>query len=239
MITEAKDLMMTCRNCKVDCQRFGTHRNKLRRFRCPQCKRTFTEAHSKTLGKMYIPQEKMLLAAQLLIEGNSVRSTERITGLDKNTILRVLVLAGEKCEKVISKHVRNMEVRDVECDEIWGYIGKKEGHKKADEATTEGLGDAYCFVAIERNTKLILNFTLGRRDQKTTDTFIEGLRDSIKPGHRFQITTDGFVPYITAITTALGHTVDFARLIKVYRSPQDGEARYSCFNGGGPSYRSA
>mgnify|MGYP001795753730 CR=1 FL=1 len=131
---------------------------------------------------MSIPQEKMLQAAQLLIEGNSVLSTERITGLDKSTILRLLVLAGKKCEKVMSKHVRNMIVKDVECDEIWGYVGKKEGHKKPAEVTTEGLGDAYCFVAIERNTKLILNFSLGRRVQKTTDAFIEGLRDSLKPG---------------------------------------------------------
>ncbi len=69
-----------------------------------------------------------------------------------------------------------------------------------------------CFVAIERNTKLILNFTLGRRTQQTTDTFIEGLRDAIEPRGRFQITTDGFIPYISASTTTLGHRVDFARL---------------------------
>src|SRR5271157_1567134 len=91
---------MTCKDCNVECQRFGKHRNGLRRFRCPKCKRTFTEPHTCTLDSMYIPWEKALLAVQLLLEGNSIRSTERISGLDKNTIMRVLVLAGEKCEKV-------------------------------------------------------------------------------------------------------------------------------------------
>ena len=89
--------------CGIECQRFGQHRNGLRRFRCPKCKRTYTEPHTKTLGAMNIPWEKALLAVQLLLEGNSIRSTERISGLDRNTIMRVLVLAGEKCRKGFRK----------------------------------------------------------------------------------------------------------------------------------------
>ncbi|MGI9072006.1 MAG: hypothetical protein ACR2JB_12020 [Bryobacteraceae bacterium] len=112
---------------------------------------------------------------------------------------------------------------NVECDEAWGYICKKEAHKKADEIDAEGLGDAYCFVAVERNTKLVINFTLGKRNQKTTDVFIEGLRDALEPRHRFQITTDGFRPYVSAIGNTLGHRVDFAQLIKVYCAPTEGE----------------
>ena len=127
------------------------------------------------------------------------------------TITSILVLAGEKCEKVMAKHVRNVPVQDVECDEIWAFVQKKEGHKSEAEANDEGKGDAYCFVAVERSSKLVINFALGRRDQATTDAFIEGLRDAVAPG-RFQITTDGFVPYISAITTTLGHCVDFARV---------------------------
>lgn len=105
---------------------------------------------------MTTPDEKTLLALSLLIEGNSLRSTERITGLDINTIMKLLVLAGEKCARIMAQQVRNVRVNDVECDEIWGYVGKKEGHKTEGEAKDDGLGDAYCFVAIERNTKLIL-----------------------------------------------------------------------------------
>src|ERR1035441_4496988 len=112
MISQAKaDKTMTCETCKVDCQRFGKHRNGLRRFRCPKCKRTFTEAHTKTLDAMNIPWDKALLAVRLLLEGNSIRSTERISELNRNTIMRVLVLAGEKAEKVSEEIIRNVPVK--------------------------------------------------------------------------------------------------------------------------------
>jgi transposase-like protein len=86
-------ITMTCEACETTCQRFGAHRNGLRRFRCPSCKKTYTEAHSLTLGEMYVSEEKMLMAVKLLVEGNSIRSTMRITGVDGNTITKALVLA--------------------------------------------------------------------------------------------------------------------------------------------------
>jgi hypothetical protein len=97
-----------------------------------------------------------------LLEGNSIRSTERITGLHRDTILRLLVLAGERCEKFLGKALVNVPVTDGQCDEIWGYVFKKEAHKTPLEAHNKGIGDAYCFVAIKRNTKHLLNFTLAR-----------------------------------------------------------------------------
>jgi transposase-like protein len=93
--------MMTCEGCSVACQRFGKHRNGLLRFRCPNCKKTYTEAHERTLGSMYIPQDRAVLALRLLLEGNSLRSTQRITGTDINTIMTLLVKAGEKCQKLM------------------------------------------------------------------------------------------------------------------------------------------
>ena len=220
-------ITMSCPECGGKCQRFGKHRNGLRRFRCPQCQKTYTEPHKRTLGTMYIPQDKALLAVQLLLEGNSIRSTERITGLDRNTIMKVLVLAGEKCEKVMGRLIVNVPVKDVQCDEIWGYIFKKEGHKTTEEIETDNtIGDAYTFVAIERNTKLVLNFALGRRDQATTNAFIEGLRDATAP-QRFQITTDGFMPYASAIEWTLHDRVDYAMLVKQYADSRIEEKRYS------------
>src|SRR5713226_8950133 len=109
METETKrKTSMTCPECEIDCQRFGKHRNGLRRFRCPQCKQTFTETHKLTLGEMYVSEEKALLALQLLIEGNSIRSTERITAVDRNTIMKALVLAGERCEKLMGRLIVNV-----------------------------------------------------------------------------------------------------------------------------------
>jgi IS1 family transposase len=146
---------------------------------------TFTEPHTKTLGEMYISREKAALITRLLVEGNSVRSTERISGVDRNTIMKVLVLAGEKCEKLLGRTIVKVPVRDVECDEIWAFVGKKE--KQLQPGDDPNFGDAYCFVAIERNTKLVLNFALGKRDQRTTNAFIEGLRHATSG--KFQITS--------------------------------------------------
>ena len=217
---------MTCDECNVDCQRFGKHRNGLRRFRCPSCKKTHTEPHERLLGSMNLSESKALLALQLLIEGNSIRSTERISGADRNTIMKLLVMAGERCEKLMGRVIVNVPVKDVECDEIWAFVQKKEGHKRPSEENNETIGDQYCFVAIERNSKLVLNFALGRRNQQTTDLFIEGLRSATSRQH-FQITTDGFAPYRSAISNTLEDRCDFAQLIKVYRAGTEGEARYS------------
>ena len=214
---------MRCEDCAVACQRFGKHRNGLSRFRCPACKRTYTEPHKRVLGNMTTPDASILLALQLLVEGNSIRSTMRITGLDQNTIMKALVLAGEKCEKLMGRLLVNVPVLDVECDEIWGYVGKKDKNVTPDD--DPNFGDAYCFVAIERSTKLVLNFSLGKRNQQTADSFIEGVRHATA-GANFQITTDGFQPYKYAIPRMLGGC-DFAQLIKVYRAASEGEGRYS------------
>ena len=208
------------------CQRFGTHRNGLQRFRCPNCKKTYTEEHKYLIADMNLADEKALLALQLFVEGNSLRSTERITGVDINTLMKLLVRAGEKCETLMGKLIVNIPVKDVQCDEIWAFVQKKEGNKAPFEAHNDGIGDAYCFVAIERYTKLVLNFALGRRSQATTDAFIEGLRHATSRQH-FQISTDGFQPYVSAITTTLSDRCDFAQLIKVYTQDPEGQRRYS------------
>ena len=173
---------------------------------------------------MTVPMEKAVLALQLLLEGSSIRSTERITGLHRDTIMRLLVLAGEKCEKLMGRMIVNVPVKDVQADEIWSFLGCKEKARKPGDDPNRG--DCYCFVAIERNTKLVLNFALGRRDKATTDIFVEGLRLATS-GQHFQITTDGFQPYVKAISDTLHDRVDFAQLIKVYRATPEGERRYS------------
>jgi transposase-like protein/IS1 family transposase len=215
---------MICEACKLACQRYGKHRNGLCRFRCPGCKRTYTEAHKRVLDSMYIPQEKAVLALQLLLEGNSIRSTERITGLDRNTIMSLLVKAGDRCRTLLVSKVCNLTVKDVEVDEIWGYVFKKEGHKSDDDGPE--VGDAYCFIGMERSTKLVLAYHLGKRTAKATDAFIGKLAYATSR-ERYQLTSDGFSPDVSAVKLLLRDRVDFAQLIKVYGAPRDGEQRYS------------
>ncbi len=225
-IAESNTKSMTCAVCEIKCQHFGKHRNGLRRFRCPNCKKTYTEPHNLTLGEMYIPEEKMLLAMSMLLGGNSVRSTMRITGLDQNTIMKALALAGEKAERVMAEQIVNVPVRDVECDEVWSFIGKKQQRVRPED--DQFLGDCYVWVGIERHSKLVLNVTIGKRDQQGCDVFVEGLRQATARTPQFQITSDGYAPYRSAITTTLGDRITgFAQLIKVYRGSREGEARYS------------
>ncbi len=227
MMNEAQSVDgMTCEACTVACQRFGRHRNGLRRFRCPQCLKTYTEAHNRVLDTMYISQDRAVLALQLLLEGNSIRSTERITGMDRNTIMSLVVKAGERCKTLMVSKVVNLLVSDVQADEIWGFVQKKEGHKLDHEKNALGIGDAYCFVGIERHTKMILAWHLGKRDQRSTDAFIGKLKYATSDS-RYQLSTDGFKPYVSAVKMYLKGIVDFAQLVKIYSAPREGEQRYS------------
>jgi len=215
---------MTCHNCRTECKRKGRDRKGTQRFQCRQCSKTFLEPREKPLDGMYLPVEKAEMVLKLLLEGNSVSSTERLTDVHHTTILKLLVLAGEKCERIMAEKIRNVSVRDVQCDELWAFIFKKE--KRVRPTDNPNFGDCYTFVAIERHSKLVLNIAMGKRNQATTDQFIEGLRHATSSQH-FQVTTDGFAPYRSAISNTLEDRCDFAQLIKVYRASQEGEARYS------------
>ena len=214
---------MTCHSCRTECRKFGKRQNR-QRYQCSQCRKVFTDARDNTLDGMYLPVEKAEMILSLLLEGNSVSSIERITGIHHGTILKLLVLAGEKCERIMATKIVNVQVRDVEADEVWSFIGKKE--KRVRPEDDQNLGDCYTLVAIERHSKLVLNIAMVKRNQATTDQFIEGVRHATARS-RFQITTDGFAPYKSAIWNTLHDRCDFAQLIKVYRNPQDGEKRYS------------
>ena len=219
---------MVCHNCQVLANKFGKHRNGLQRFRCNQCRRTFTEDHQKPLDEMRIPFDKALLCLQLLIEGSSIRSTERITGISKRAILDLLVLAGERCERLMEEKLRNVRVSDIQADEIWCYVGMKEKTKKRKGKDGDTLGDAYTFVAFERQSKLIVAWHLGRRTERDTLLFTEKIYKAIDgTENRFQMTTDGFGGYPDAVSYSLGTRVDYSQLIKMYAAPSEDEKRYS------------
>jgi transposase-like protein/IS1 family transposase len=213
---------MICNNCQGNCKKFGRDRKGHQRFRCRQCSKTFTEPHNGHFFNMYTPSEKAGLLLKMFVEGMSIRSIERLTGVHRDTILNLLVLSGDRCEQLLEERIRQHPVSDVQCDEIWGFVGCKEKRNVTGDPT---LGDAYCFVAIERNTKLVLTWHLGRRTARDTFAFTEKINEATRG--QFQITTDGFKPYVDAVHHSLGTRVDFAQLVKVYASPHDGEHRYS------------
>jgi transposase-like protein/IS1 family transposase len=224
---------MICQYCNATAKKNGKDRKGNQRYRCESCGKYFADPQDKPLDGMYLPVDKAAQCIQQLIEGSSLRSTERITGISLPTILKLLVVVGEKCEQFLENRIKSVPVKDVECDELWCFVGMKEktkGKKRLQWDSYEqerSMGDAYTFVAIESNSKLILTWHLGRRTFDDTWAFTKKL-DTATADQSFQVTTDGFAPYRDTIIHELGHKqIDFAQLIKVYATSQDDDHRYS------------
>ena len=189
------------------------------------CKKTYTESHERTLGTMYVTAERAELAIQLLIEGNSIRSAERITGLDRNTIMSLLVKAGERCQSLMDSRMQNLTMKHIQIDEIWTYCGKKQRHVRKGDSPE--VGDQWVFVAIDADTKLVPAFHVGKRHREDTRDFLWNLYNRIEG--RTQITTDGLHHYTAGVPDAFGLDCDFAQVVKLFGEwgQHDANARYS------------
>jgi transposase-like protein/IS1 family transposase len=215
---------MLCPFCQLPTRRFGRNRNGSQRYRCDTCARTFTDEETRPADRRRLPFDRAVFCLRLLLEGTSIRSVERLTGVNRNTIMSTLVEAGECCQRFLEQTIRDVPVADVQADELWAFIGCKERTRERNNYA-EYFGDAYCFTAIERDTKLMITWHLGKRCPADTWLFAEKL--SRATNGRFQLTTDGYTPYQTAIPNTLGSRVDFARLVKIYGFPEGDERRYS------------
>lgn len=215
---------MLCPFCETLARRFGRNRNGSQRYQCLACGRTFTDGDTRPTDRRYLPLDRAVFCLRLLLEGTSIRSTERLTRTHRDTIISLLVAAGERCQGFLEEMIRDVPVEDVQADEIWAFIGCKEKTRERNNYA-EYFGDAYCFTAIERSTKMIMAWHLGKRSPEDTRLFAEKLSDATNG--RFQLTTDGFTPYRTAIPSEFGTRVDFAQLVKVYGYPEGDDRRYT------------
>ncbi len=168
--------------------------------------------------------EKEVAVIAALVEGNSIRSVERITGIHRDTIMRVLVRIGENCAEIMDKTMRNLRCREIEADEIWCYVGKKQRNVTPEERALGELGDQYTFIAIDPRTKLVPVFVVDKRDVTTTYSFIRQLRERIKG--RIQLSTDAFTTYNDVVDRVFGSEIDYAQVIKHYEQDLS-SGRYS------------
>jgi transposase-like protein/IS1 family transposase len=206
---------MTCARCQHQtCKRFGYFgKRRIQRWRCNSCKSTFCEPHAKLTRDTMISQpDKAAMAIQCLIEGCSIRSTERLTGLNRNTIMRLLILAGYRSAVILDAMMRDLHPRFLQIDEIWTYCGKKQRHVRKEDGPE--VGDQWVFVAIDEETKLLPAFHVGKRYRKDTREFLWNLYARLNS--RVQITTDGLIHYSSAVPDAFGLDADFAQLIKMF-----------------------
>jgi IS1 family transposase len=161
-----------------------------------------------------------------LIEGCSIRSTVRMTGVAKKTVMRVLVEVGMVCADYQDRVFRNLQTKRLELDEMWAWIYCKQKNRTEEIAKEHpDSGDVWLWVAVDAETKLVPSWMLGQRDTATATAFVSDLASRLR--NRVQITTDGHRPYLEAVETAFGSEVDYSILQKIYGSPMENETRYS------------
>jgi IS1 family transposase len=161
-----------------------------------------------------LSMEQKTTILQALVEGCSIRSIERMTGHHRDTIMRLLQYAGKQAKLVMDKFVREIHIDSLQIDEIWTFVGKKDSHLTPKEQADGLYGSQFVFVAIDSKTKLVPCFKLGKRNYKTTYSFMQELRHKLT-GYT-HITTDGFAAYDTAVCLAFRGMASHAQLVKVY-----------------------
>src|SRR5690348_9542201 len=181
------------------------------------------------MGAYHVPMNTLPLAKRaqilgLLVEGNSINATCRITGAAKATVLKLLADVGQACAEYQDKALHNLPCKRVQCDEIWSFVGAKQKNVNQGAA---GYGDVWTWTAICADTKLIASWMVGSRDGEAARMFMADLAPRL--ANRVQLTTDGHRVYLNAVEDAFAGDVDYAMLIKQYGAPQgqQDERRYS------------
>jgi IS1 family transposase len=151
----------------------------------------------------------------MLVDGSSMRSISRITGVSINTVTKLLEDAGKACATYHDVTVRNVKAAQVQCDEIWSFYYAKD--KTIATAKAAPAGDVWTWTAIDRDSKMILAFEVGDRSADTARAFMFDLAGRL--ASRVQLTTDGDGAYLKAVGDAFAADTDHALLIKLYGDP--------------------
>ncbi len=175
------------------------------------------------MNRLKPDKQKQVIA--VLVEGNSIRSTCRITGVAKNTVIKLLRDMGAACDKYQDRVLRNLKCKHFQCDEIWSFCYAKEKNVPEQKKNKFGYGDVWTFTAICADTKLVPSWYVGRRNAHDATIFMKDLADRL--ANRIQITSDGHRMYIDAVEQAFAHEVDFSQLVKLYENSIEQEKRYS------------
>lgn len=181
-------------------------------------------SHIKGMNKL--PLEKRVQILNLLVEGNSLRATARITDVAFNTVAKLFVNAGRACAAYQDQALRNLPSKRLQLDEIWSFVYAKAKNVPGAKSAPEDAGDVWTWVAIDADTKLVPSWRIGDRSSQTAIAFVDDLASRLV--NRVQITTDGHRPYLEAIEGAFGGDVDYAVLHKIYgAAPESAKGRYS------------
>jgi IS1 family transposase len=177
-----------------------------------------------------LPTDDKILVASMLAEGSSIRAIERVTGIHRDTIMRLGVRIGQACAAIHDHKMRRINSTRLEVDEVWGFIGKKKKNLRPFESVM-GLGDAWTFIALDSDTKLVPAFRVGTRSMEDASAFIDDLVTRLT--NRVQLSTDQLGAYTVHVEKAFGSEVDYAQIVKAYsvvNLAKDAASRYSPAN---------
>jgi len=177
------------------------------------------------MNKLTIQKRVQVVAA--LVEGSSINSVVRMTGVSKPTILKLLADLGTACAKYQDEKLRNLPCKRVQADEIWSFCFAKDKNLSEEMKGKFGFGSVWTWTAICADTKLMVSWLVGERSVPYAVKFIDDLASRL--AHRVQLTTDGHKPYLRAVEGAFGSGIDYAVLEKIYAAgPQESTTtRYS------------
>ena len=168
--------------------------------------------------------DKKVAVISMLAEGSSIKAVERITGVNKNTIMSLNRRVGDSCAKLMDEKMRGLTCRNIQVDEIWGFIGAK----RKNAARAGVYGDVWTFIALDSDTKLIPSFVVGKRDLYHARMFMEDLARRLSL--RVQLSADALAAYPDAVERGFGSEIDFGVLVKTYAITnlnKDAASRYS------------
>jgi IS1 family transposase len=163
-----------------------------------------------------LPRDKQITIIGAIVEGVSIRSIERMTDVHRDTIMRLMVKVGQACEVLHNKLMCELPCEAIEIDEIWGFVAKKQRNVDPLKDDASQVGDAWTFVAIDADTKLIPAFRTGKRDAESTRLFIQDLASRLT--NRVQISSDAFALYAREIDATFDSAVDYATVVKTYEN---------------------
>ncbi|MGZ4688180.1 MAG: IS1 family transposase [Acidimicrobiia bacterium] len=160
-----------------------------------------------------------------LVEGMSIRATVRATGAAKNTVVNLLADAGSACAAYQDAAFRNLTPSRIEVDEIWAYCYAKQKNVPDEHQGTFGYGDVWTWTAIDSESKLVPSWLVGERTSPDCYAFLTDLRSRLVPGHRFQLTSDGFNIYPPIVDALWRGNIDYAQIVKEYGGLSEIEQR--------------
>lgn len=174
------------------------------------------------MNRLSLARRTQIIGA--LVEGNSIRSTERMTETHRDTIMRLMVQVGTGCAKLLDDEMRNLGCKRIQVDEIWSYVGKKQRNVASCD-NRNLVGDQWTFVAIDPDTKLIPAYRVGKRTKPHAIAFMSDLSERL--ANRVQISSDALNSYVDAVEQAFGADVDYGQAVKFYEAEPIGPGRYS------------